>query len=80
MTIPFFGTIPLVYLKVKSMIKSMTLFLTNQNFSQLKAVGTNDKELKKLSDAICKIIEENMLVRSRFSELEKKFLDQHLYL
>ncbi len=80
MTIPFFGTIPLVYLKVKSMIKSMTLFLTNQNFSQLKAVGTNDKELKKLSDAICKIIEENMLVRSRFSELEKKFLDHHLYL
>lgn len=79
-TIPLLVAIPLVYLKLKSMIRSLTHLLTNQTLQQLKAIGANGGELGKLSDAICGLVEENMLVRSRFSELKKKLLDHYLYL
>lgn len=79
-TFPLLAAIPLVCLKVKSMIRSLTNLLTNQTLPQLKAVGANGGELGKLSDALCGLVEENILAHSRFSDLNKMILDHYLHL
>lgn len=78
MTIPLLAAIPLVCLKMKSTISSLIHLLTKQTLPQLKAVSTNGGELGTLSGAICGLVEENMRIRSSFSELKKTYLD-HLF-
>ncbi len=76
---PLLVAIPLICLKVKSTINSFIHLLTLQTLPQLKAVSANGGELGKLSDAICGLVEENMLFRTRFSELRKSHLDHYLH-
>lgn len=76
--VPLLLIIPVLFIRMRIPIQSLTTILANQTLSELKTVALKGGDLGKLADVIYGLVGKNVQIQSEFSELRKTYQEYFL--